>query len=186
MPNQQPIASCRGRFLKRPFFATAPFSTLKPVSLPTLSSRAKRGICCFFLLGFILIANSLSAQTHPERPRITGIAQVRILTTAPSEASKLYGREFSFANSFDSCVGKHFYCFMVNDRQRISILPSFYDEGGSRIADILFETSDIDQLREYLVSQNVKVEFGDARTKTNPFFTIRDPEDHSIGFVQYV
>jgi len=186
MPNPQSIASCRGSFLKRPFFATAPFSTLKPVSLPTLSSRAKRGICCFFLLGFILIANSLSAQTLAERPRITGIAQVTLYSADLSTSRRFL--EKLPTSRLSPCVGcskiMNSGILLVNYAQSITFAPIPSPAPTNLLASVAFETDDVPELRRYLVSQGVECSQSTVKREADKVLSLRDPEGHVIKFVQ--
>src|SRR5437667_12796860 len=49
---------------------------------PTLSSRAKRGICFFLrVLAFSTLLSALAAAQEPGRPSISGIMQVELYST---------------------------------------------------------------------------------------------------------
>src|ERR1051325_4903677 len=92
MPNPFFSCPCRGRFLKRPFFAASPGSLLKPspqffLTLSSLVRRSGRGICFFF---FALALTALAANSEPKRPKILGIAFVQVFASDPAAAKGFY------------------------------------------------------------------------------------------------
>jgi catechol 2,3-dioxygenase-like lactoylglutathione lyase family enzyme len=123
---------------------------------------------------------------RPVRPRILGIAKVRILTSAPPDAERLYFRVFGLAAFPGStCDDVSLSCLGLNDHQFLSLFPSYWPEDNSRISEIMFETSDVDQLFNYLDSAGVTVSDLQGLKGGNRHFSVRDPEGHRIGFIQY-
>ncbi len=158
----------------------------QPKKCLTLSSRAKRGICFCGTLWGILFPASISAQNPATRPRITGIAKVRILTSAPPDAERLYFKVFSLTTIPSSfCDDVSLSCLGLNDRQLLSLFPSYHEENNSRLSEITFETADVERLRNYLDAASVKTDDIQGVKGGNRHFSVRDPEGHRIGFIQY-
>lgn len=142
------------------------------------------------LLTLSAIAGGLPAQTVPARPRIVGIAQIALWTGNPENARLFYGGQLGYEEPFQperSGAGSSPLCFKVNDRQYIEVLPGWKGPGQLVLARIAFETDDAPRLRDYLAAKGVGVpprvtKDGDG----NLSFTIRDPDGHDVGFVQYL
>jgi catechol 2,3-dioxygenase-like lactoylglutathione lyase family enzyme len=140
------------------------------------------------ILPAILAVGLATLARGPKNPRppITGIAKVRILTSAPTDAARLYSKVLGFAAlSGDVCNDVTLYCLRINGHQLLSLIISFYEEDNSRISEITFETSDAEQLHDYLDSAGVKSSNLQVLAGGDHHFRVRDPEGHRIGFVQY-
>jgi catechol 2,3-dioxygenase-like lactoylglutathione lyase family enzyme len=185
-PNR--IGSCPNRFIQ---------------GFATLSFRAKRRICFFFALAFVFTTASASAQT-PARPKITGIGRVTIVVTTDAT-----GNPFMFYNCLKlkeiggfSTGGQTQMHMGVNDRQELDLivpthaLPTPKDPLSNNLVQVLFETSDIVALQEYLKSQKIQVSeviADDRKTIVDgkliggdsSVITMQDPDGHHIGFMQY-
>ena len=77
--------------------------------------------------------------------------------------------------------------FKVNDHQYIEVFPELKSETEDRLSHIAFETTDIQELRNYLASRGVKVP---ATLKPgldgNVSMMLKDPDGHNVEFVQYM
>jgi lactoylglutathione lyase len=94
--------------------------------------------------------------------------------------------EEAFATK-DPAVAGDLSCFKVNDRQYVEVSPTLKSESEDRLIRIGFETSDARQLRDYLAGRGVVVPSKvDQDANGNRSFTVRDPEGHSVQFVQYM
>jgi len=139
------------------------------------------------LLAVLAVGLAAAAQEpKPARPRILGIAKARILTSVPPAAEQLYFKVLGLAALPGSvCDDVSLSCLGVNDHQFLSWFPSYWPEDNSRISEITFETSDVEQLRNYLDSACVTVSNLQGLKGGNRHFSVRDPEGHRIGFIQY-
>ena len=143
------------------------------------------------LLAILAVGPVTVAQDpKPSRPRITGIAMVRIINSAPPdeapmEAALLYLQVFGFAGLPGCYDDITIYCLGINERQLLSLVTSFDGEANSRIAEIIFETSDVEQLRNHLDSAGFKTSDIQGPKGGNRHFGVRDPEGHRIGFIQF-
>ncbi len=139
------------------------------------------------LLAVLAVGPATVAQEPKAvRPRITGIAKVQILTSAPPDAARLYSKVLGFAALPGGvCKEVTIYCLRINEHQFVSLIISFYEQDNSRVSEITFETSDAEELLNYLDSVGVKTSDFQVLTGGNRHFSVRDPEGHRIGFMQY-
>ena len=133
----------------------------------------------------------LSLAAAPDRPLITGVANIAFRVSNLEAARDFYGHvlgyeEFSLAPSRDEGPPEVIY-YKVNDRQYIEISPGLKDEKEDRLMHIGFETDNADRLRDYLAGAGVQVPAKVAKDACgNLSFTVKDPEGHAVEFVQYL
>ena len=150
---------------------------------PDAALSALKGAGFLLLLIFAFSAPPLSAQT-PARPRITGIASVRLYATDLHASRAFYSRILGFDTATSTCLGVKNPCYAVNGRQRIELEQISGGAPDNLLAEIAFSTPNLSQMREYLLAH--KVEAGSITTDENGAlqFTLRDPEGHPLAFVQ--
>jgi len=136
-----------------------------------------------------LLAIPLVAQS-PTRPPIPDVAHIGLRTDDLAAARNFYGHALGFEEPFTldkPAGGLLLTYFKVNDHQYIEIFPELTSAGQDRLSHIAFETTNAQQLRDYLAARGVKVP--DAlRTGRdgNVSFMIQDPDGHNVEFVQYM
>jgi lactoylglutathione lyase len=124
-----------------------------------------------------------------ERPRIVGIANIAVKVDNLDDARKFYsgvvGMDEAFATK-DPAVAGDLACFKVNDRQYVEVSPTLKGDD-DRLIRIGFETSDARKLRDYLDGKGVPVPAKvDKDANGNRSFVVKDPEGHTVQFVQYM
>ncbi|HTZ48735.1 MAG TPA: VOC family protein [Verrucomicrobiae bacterium] len=131
----------------------------------------------------LLFTAYLSAQT-PQRPKIYGVAYVRIKSSDFQKASETYSKILGLSTSGDSCAGVKNPCFAVNRHQHIELTHADPRTPGSWLDEVAFRTDDVPRMRAYLKSQGVTV--SDIQTAANgsPFIEAQDPESNRIAFIQ--
>ncbi|MGH9584385.1 MAG: VOC family protein [Bryobacteraceae bacterium] len=142
---------------------------------------------------FLLLALAgLLAQAHSgpqtERPPITGLAHVGILTSSMTKANEFYGHVLGFQHfSLDKPTGGLMLnYYKINDRQYIEVYPGLKGDE-DRLTHIAFVTTDARKLRAYLASKGVKVPASlKPGLDKNLSFMIADSEGHKFEFVQYM
>lgn len=119
-----------------------------------------------------------------------GVAHIGLKTDDLAAARQFYGQYLGYQEPFTidkPSGGLMLTYFKVNDHQYIEIFPDLKDPAEDRLSHIAFETTDAQQLRDYLASQNVEVP---ATLKPgldgNLSFMIKDPDGHNVEFVQYM
>ena len=139
---------------------------------------------------------SASAQTPGagnktmERPPIIGVAHIGLKTKDMAAARGFYGHDLGFQEPFTldkPSGGLMLTYFKVNDHQYIEVFPELKSEDEDRLSHIAFETTNIQQLRDYLAAHDVKVP---AVLKPgldgNVSMMLKDPDGHNVEFVQYM
>src|SRR6266436_4960601 len=167
-----------------------------------LSFRAKRGICFFLFLGSI-VTPPVQAQT--KRPKILGIGRVSIegRITPTSDPISFYAKLrldplYSFQAGATAVIA-----YALNDHQEIHLVagprpdPDPKAPPPNNVSLVLFETSDVLALHDYLQSRQIRVSEvapdsewvkdseGKPITGDASLFTSQDPDGHWIGFLQY-
>jgi len=140
--------------------------------------------CCW-----LAALTALSVQAA-ERPRITGIANIAIKVDNLEEARRFYtgvvGLEEAFQTK-DAAVDGDLACFKVNDHQYVEVSPTLKSEREDRLIRVGFETDDARKLRDYLEGRGVQVPARVANDANgNRSFVVKDPDGHSVQFVQYM
>jgi catechol 2,3-dioxygenase-like lactoylglutathione lyase family enzyme len=104
-------------------------------------------------------------------------------------ARKFYGAALGFQEPFTvdkPSGGLMLTYFKVNDHQYIEVFPELKSATEDRLSHIAFETTDALRLRDYLARRGVAVP---ATLKPgldgNLSFMVKDPDGHSVEFVEY-
>jgi catechol 2,3-dioxygenase-like lactoylglutathione lyase family enzyme len=138
---------------------------------------------------FILALFSTAAfAASPERPKITGIANIAVKVSDLPAARNFYGHVLGYQEAFTlrQPSGPDLVCYKVNDRQYVEIAPELKDPNQDRLIHIAFETSDAAKLRAYLAAKGVEVPAKVAPNSGGDLtFTMQDPNGHMVEFVQY-
>ena len=137
-----------------------------------------------FLL--LVVGMSLFGQS---RPRITGVAHIAVFSKDIEKTRGFYRgmlglqEPYSLSNP-DGSFSMTF--FKVNERQYIEVFPE-RAPNTDRLNHISVETDDIEGMRLYLAAKGVKVpeKTGLGRIK-NKSFNVKDPDGHTVEFVQYM
>ena len=131
--------------------------------------------CCF--------GSSLAAQDKQMRPKIRGLAFVRLSVSNLSTSRKFYEETLQLGNHINECVGQNSVCFRLNSAQSIELVQPDAAPAGSFLEEVGFQTDDLDGLRRYLVASGAKVGDIFSTYDGRKRFELRDPENHGIAFV---
>jgi catechol 2,3-dioxygenase-like lactoylglutathione lyase family enzyme len=148
---------------------------------------------CFFFFYFNSAAaqSSMGASPAIKRPPIVGVAHIGLKTADLAADRKFYTGLLGFQEPFNiekpDGSGLALTYFKVNDHQYIEVFPTLKDPQEDRLSHISFETTDAEQLREYLASKGIKVpDKLPPRRDHDLGFDVIDPDGHDIEFMQYV
>ncbi len=111
-----------------------------------------------------------------QRPRITGIAQVRLYTASPDSSSSFYGKVLGFDRT--AIGGASVYT--VNNLQSIEVAPLPSPAPSSRLMAVVFRTTDAPALEKYLQTHSIAI----AQPLDHGTFGVHDPEGNLILFTQ--
>jgi len=144
---------------------------------------------------FVLIPITLGivplASAAPARPPITTIANFVVKTDNLDEARRFYSGVLGYDEVFRhrrTISGRaELSVFKVNDHQYIEVAPTLENPADDKLIQIGFETADARKLRDYLAAKGVSVPSRVAKDSDGNYsFVVRDPEGHSIEFVEYL
>lgn len=134
-----------------------------------------------FIVAALIFATA--ADNAPQRPPIIGIAYIALETNNSAGARHFYGDQLGFD---DLRNGSGAGCFKVNDHQYIEVSPGLKSETQDRLSRLAFETTDARRLRDYLAARGVSVpETVSTNEDGNLSIALRDPDGHTVEFVQY-
>ena len=124
------------------------------------------------------------------RPPIVGIAHIAIKTDNLAVARKFYEETLGYQEmvTADKPAGDLTPTyFKVNDHQYIELFPNLSSPTEDRLSHIAFETTDAQGLRAYLAASGVAVpETLKPGPDGNLSFGVKDPDGHSVEFVEYL
>ena len=130
------------------------------------------------------------AQGVPTRPPIKGVANIAIKVESLDAARQFYSGVVGLTEAFETRQTQSASpraCFKVNDHQYVEVSPELKGETEDRLTSIGFETTDARKLRDYLAAKGVSVP---PKLLTDPngnlSFNVKDPDGHSVEFVQYM
>jgi catechol 2,3-dioxygenase-like lactoylglutathione lyase family enzyme len=142
---------------------------------PKLSSRAKRGICFFFAIVFGTIL--LSAVQNP-RPRILGIAQVRIYSTNVGRALGFYPAVLRSPCTECEAPSHPPLGIPLNASQVVVVSSAPAPTPLNLLGEVRLATDDLGGMKRFLAAN--KIPF--AASPEDGLITLHDPEGHKIAF----
>jgi catechol 2,3-dioxygenase-like lactoylglutathione lyase family enzyme len=156
-----------------------------PRKAHTLSSQAKRGIrFCAIFFG-LLSSVPGSAQTPPKRPRILGIAEVKLFSRDLGAARNFYTQILGFKETSHNA-------FFVNPQQVVTLFDAPSPIPSNLLAEVVFETDNLGGLQKYLKARKIRVtsnlvteQHWDVIRLGYSALSVIDPEGHRISFIQY-
>jgi catechol 2,3-dioxygenase-like lactoylglutathione lyase family enzyme len=120
----------------------------------------------------------------PTRPPITGIAFVVIRVSDPKTSLNFYGKELGLGVPA-KCGGPESPCLTLSGSQRVALDRSGLQPSTQLIAEVFFATSDAVGLQRYLTARGMQPSGVDDLGDGTHVFHVRDPEGHTIGFVEH-
>ena len=136
----------------------------------------------------LVILVRLAEAAEPSRPHVTGLSHVALYAHEVEQSRHFYKDFLGFAEpySLTNSDGSLALTFIkINDRQVIELFPE-KEAGSDRLNHIAVETDDAEAMRVWLESKGVKVPDKTGKGRIgNLNFTVRDPDDHGVEFVQY-
>src|SRR5713226_9539935 len=133
---------------------------------------------------FQLGALHSGAQDKPKRPRITGIAAIRLYASNLGRSVDFYTQTLGLAPSGGNCTRSPVSCFPVNWYQQVELQPAASAAPNNWLAEISFATDDVSQLRAYLLAHGVAAGAISRDGGGPPHFALHDPEGLPVAFVQ--
>jgi catechol 2,3-dioxygenase-like lactoylglutathione lyase family enzyme len=135
----------------------------------------------------LFFCRTVGAQV-PQRPKIYGVAFVRVKASDFQKSSETYSKILGLGSGtnlgMNGCTNVTTPCFVVNVAQHIELTQAHAGEPGSWLDEVAFSISSARVMRDYLLAKGFLV--SEIKTSPNgaPFIELRDPEGNRIAFVQ--
>lgn len=136
------------------------------------------------LLAILAISFFSFAGDKPARPKITGIAHVRVYSTNIRDSNAFYNKIAGFGPGTTGCAGARSSCFSVNDHQQIQVIGATSPPGVNFVAEVAFTTDDAAQMRRFLIAHGIAPGAISKDADGTQHFELADPEGHHLAFVQ--
>lgn len=120
----------------------------------------------------------------PKRPKITGIAFVRIKVTDEKAARAFYNEALRMPQIKSGSFGPSAECLFVNITQQVDLVKTVGPSTGRQIESVGMFTSDVKGLRKYLVARGLRPGALNSGASSVTSFEIKDPENHALEFLQ--
>lgn len=135
-----------------------------------------------------ILLSAACVAAAADRPRILGVSHLA-LKVSDIDKSRAFYRDFlGFAEPFqlNNSDGSLSLTFIkVNEDQFIELFPGL-KAGEDRLHQVAFYVDNAEALRAHLAANGVKVPERVPKGRTrNSNFTVKDPDGHTVEFVQY-
>ena len=134
------------------------------------------------LLMLCLVGLAQAAGGDAKRPKMTGVAFVRISVEDLETATSFYSGTLRLPSL--KCTDKSAKCFFVNPSQRVELIEQTATPSGDRVDAIGIFTTDADSLRQYFLANGQQPGELVTNAPWGISFQIKDPEGHVLEFVQ--
>jgi catechol 2,3-dioxygenase-like lactoylglutathione lyase family enzyme len=131
-----------------------------------------------------LVFSSFVSAQNPPRPKIYGIAFVRIKSSDFQKSSETYSKILGLTTATHGCVNVKNPCFVVNPVQHVELTHADAGDSGSWLDQVAFRTNSVEQMRDYLRAQGLLVSEIQATPNGKPLIETEDPEGNHIAFVE--
>src|SRR5450631_3146173 len=141
-----------------------------------------------YFFGFLLCL-PIYAQTPVARPKVFGVAHYSIFVSDLAKARTFYEDFLGYEESFtlpkpDGTVQMAF--LKINDHQYVELLNE-PNKGEGQLNHLGLFTDDVERMRQYLASQEVKVPDQVTENRIgNKKISVVDPDGHTVEIVQYL
>ncbi len=141
---------------------------------------SRRTLTCMALL---LAAIPSIAADSAGRPKIYGIAFVRLKATDMEKSKAFYGGVLGLQSGGPACKGVANPCFTVNPSQHIELLKTDLGDKGPFLPEIGLATNSVEQMAAYLTAKGIATSVILRRPDSAKYLEVLDPERHKIVFV---
>lgn len=136
------------------------------------------------LLSLAFLTIPLHAQGPVTRPKITGIAYVRLKSDDFEKSRAFYEKILGLVSGGNGCQGVSNPCFVINSWQHVELIQAQSGDHGSFLSEIALATPDVKQMHEYLHEHGVRTSQISRLPSGRLFFELEDPEHNRIAFIE--
>ncbi len=132
----------------------------------------------------LLAATTGTATEQSGRPKIYGIAYVKVKVTDVAKARAFYGGILGLSEGAESCKGVADPCFSVNGSQHVELVKTVVSDSSSFLAEIGLETESLEQMLGYLTANGWPASKILRRPDGRKFLEVLDAEHNKLVFVE--
>jgi catechol 2,3-dioxygenase-like lactoylglutathione lyase family enzyme len=125
-----------------------------------------------------------TAKEQPARPKITGIAHVRLYCSSLEKSRDFYTKIVGLPSSGGDHAGVSRLSFPINTLQSIQLEQAPSPAPANWVAEVAFTTDNVARMRRYFLAHGIKVSAVVKDTNGPPHFELADPEGNRIAFTQ--
>lgn len=132
----------------------------------------------------LLMAVWMHATEGAGRPKIYGIAYVKVKVTDVEKSKAFYGGVLGLQSDGDSCKGVANPCFSINESQHVELVRTDAGDKGPFLPEIGLATNSLEQMASYLTAKGIATSKILRRPDSMKYLELLDPEHHKIVFVE--
>ena len=132
----------------------------------------------------LLMAVWMYAAEDAGRPKIYGIAYVKVKVTDVEKSRAFYGGVLGLQAGGESCKGAANPCFSVNASQHVELVQTDAGDKSSFLPEIGLATNSLEQMAGYLTAKGIPASKIQRRPDSMKYLEVFDPEHHKLVFVE--
>jgi len=132
----------------------------------------------------LLTAVWMHAAGDAGRPKIYGIAYVKVKVTDVEKSKEFYGGVLGLRPGGESCKGVADPCFSINASQYVELVKTDAADKGPFLPEIGLATNSLEQMAGYLAAKGIPASKILRRPDSMKYLEVSDPEHHRIVFVE--
>jgi len=132
----------------------------------------------------LLMAVWAYAAADAGRPKIYGIAYVKVKVTDVERSKEFYGGVLGLRAGGESCNGVANPCFSINGSQHVELVKTDAGDKGSFLPEIGLATNSLEQMASFLTAKGIPTSKILRRPDSMKYLEVLDPENHKIVFVE--
>lgn len=134
----------------------------------------------------LLLCLSGRADKKQQRPRIFGIAGVKLVATDFRSSEAFYSKILEADHPCAWCGEPKLPVFFAFNNQSVLLSPPVPSGRANFLREITFSTDGVPVLRKYLVAHDVRVSDAPPKEMPDHYLATMDPEGHRIGFTDQI
>jgi catechol 2,3-dioxygenase-like lactoylglutathione lyase family enzyme len=135
-------------------------------------------------LAALILALPTYSTEGTGRPKIYGIAYVKVKATDIEKSKEFYGGVLGLRAGGTSCKGVANPCFSINGSQYVELVKTDAGDKGPFLPEIGLATSSVEQMLAYLTARGVAAGKVLRRPDGAKYLEVLDPESHQLVFVE--
>jgi catechol 2,3-dioxygenase-like lactoylglutathione lyase family enzyme len=128
--------------------------------------------------------SAIFAAETAGRPKIYGIAYVKVKVTDLEKSKEFYGGILGLQPGGPGCKGVSNACFSINAAQHVELLKTNAGDKGPFLPEIGLAVGSVPQMLSYLTAKGISASKVLRRPGGAPYIEVLDPEHHQLVFIE--